>query len=187
MYHREDWNYVFGLGAIRYRTGVFSFARYDPSFFDEDCTEPDDTVKEIITFRSIRVMIHEIGHMFGLLHCVYYQCWMNGSMSAEEGSRRPSYLCPIWLRKLWYNIGFDPLKRFKALAQATTVNAWFNKDHEWYERMVNHLETIYEEKKLDKPFIKRYPKNDPNKPKKNPPKLIPLKSKPKFKLILCSF
>ena len=70
LYHREDWNFVFGLGAIRFRTGVFSFARYDPSFFDEDHEESEHSVKEIITYRSIRVMIHEIGHMFGLLHCV---------------------------------------------------------------------------------------------------------------------
>ena len=102
---------------------------------------------------------------------------MNGSMSAEEGSKRPSYLCPIWLRKLWYNIGFDPLERFKALTQATTINDWFQKDHEWYKSMVEHLEAIYEEKKLVKPFVKRYPKNDPNKPNKNPPKKIENKSK----------
>jgi len=29
-------------------------------------------------------MLHEIGHMFGLKHCVYYECLMNGIMSVEE-------------------------------------------------------------------------------------------------------
>ena len=33
LYPRDEWNFVFGLASIRDRTGVFSFARYDPKFF----------------------------------------------------------------------------------------------------------------------------------------------------------
>ena len=33
LYPRFDWNFVFGLASFRERTGVFSFARYDPRFF----------------------------------------------------------------------------------------------------------------------------------------------------------
>jgi len=29
-------------------------------------------------------MAHELGHMFGLTHCVYYNCLMNGSMNGKE-------------------------------------------------------------------------------------------------------
>jgi archaemetzincin len=33
LYPRDEWNFVFGLAAIRDRAGVFSFARYDERFF----------------------------------------------------------------------------------------------------------------------------------------------------------
>ncbi len=29
-------------------------------------------------------MVHEIGHMFLMEHCIYFNCVMNGSMSFEE-------------------------------------------------------------------------------------------------------
>ena len=91
LYPKESWNFVFGLASLKDRTGVFSFARYDPSFFDEE----KSANPELIIYRSIRVMTHEIGHMFGIKHCVYYLCNMNGSMSAEEGRNKPGHLCPI--------------------------------------------------------------------------------------------
>lgn len=59
---------MFGLASIRDRTGVFSFARYDPSFFGEDHDMTEQEVQELVQYRSIRVMAHEIGHMFGLRH-----------------------------------------------------------------------------------------------------------------------
>ena len=64
LYPKEDWNFVFGLASLRDRTGVFSFARYDPTFFDE--YETNDP--ELVVYRSVRVMTHEIGHMFGIQH-----------------------------------------------------------------------------------------------------------------------
>lgn len=33
LYPKDEWNFVFGIASIRERTGVFSFARYDPDFF----------------------------------------------------------------------------------------------------------------------------------------------------------
>jgi bacterioferritin len=34
--------------------------------------------------RSCKVLAHEIGHMFGLSHCVFFHCLMNGSNSLAE-------------------------------------------------------------------------------------------------------
>jgi len=34
--------------------------------------------------RACHVIVHEIGHMFGIWHCVYYECTMNGFNSATE-------------------------------------------------------------------------------------------------------
>ena len=33
LYPGPNWNYVFGWANYKARTGVFSFARYDPSFY----------------------------------------------------------------------------------------------------------------------------------------------------------
>jgi archaemetzincin len=67
---------VFGLASIRERTGVFSFARYDERFFELKKFEID---YNLIKFRSMWVMSHEITHMFGVRHCIFYKCLMNGS------------------------------------------------------------------------------------------------------------
>lgn len=61
-------------------------------------------------------MAHEITHMFGIKHCIYYECLMNGTMSAEESKRKTNHtLCPICLKKLQCNIKFDSKVRFEAL------------------------------------------------------------------------
>ena len=60
-------------------------------------------------------MVHEIGHMFGIKHCIHFSCVMNGSNHLEETKRRPMALCPVCLRKLHYNLNFDILERYKAI------------------------------------------------------------------------
>jgi archaemetzincin len=65
--------------------------------------------------RSCKVLVHEVGHLFGLAHCIYYRCAMSGSNSLEESDRRPLRLCPICLKKLQWNRGFDMTKRYERL------------------------------------------------------------------------
>jgi archaemetzincin len=97
---------VFGLASSNSRTGVFSFARYDERFFD---TEPYKLDYEVLFSRSLKVMVHEVTHMFGLKHCIYYSCIMNGSNHLEEGGKKPLELCPVCLRKLQLSLNFDIL------------------------------------------------------------------------------
>lgn len=104
LYPRESWNFVFGLA--KGQKGVFSFARYlDPGVEDLDA----------LFHRSAKVMCHEVGHMFGLKHCIYFKCLMNGSNSAEEASKKPVLLCPICLKKLNSVLPFDPYERLPIL------------------------------------------------------------------------
>jgi archaemetzincin len=58
------------------------------------------------------VMGHEITHMFGLRHCIFYKCLMNGSNHLEESSNKPMEMCVVCLRKLQSNIKFDILERY---------------------------------------------------------------------------
>ena len=113
LYPRDDFNYVFGLARLRSRVGVFSFARYHPSFFGE----PFEVDRRVVVRRALKVMSHEIGHMFGLEHCIHLHCNMNGSNHLSEVDRAPMHLCPVCLRKLHLALGFEPAERYASLAE----------------------------------------------------------------------
>ncbi len=86
-------------------------ARYGPPFCeDAPGRPPGERLK-----RCCRVIAHEIGHIAGLAHCVYFRCLMNGSSSLAESDRRPLHLCPIDLRKLQWLVGFDVAERYASL------------------------------------------------------------------------
>ncbi|KAJ3771300.1 hypothetical protein FB446DRAFT_111717 [Lentinula raphanica] len=50
--------------------------------------------------RVCRTASHELGHCFGMDHCVYYACAMQGSASLAEDARQPPYVCPVDLEKM---------------------------------------------------------------------------------------
>lgn len=111
IYPNDDYNYVFGMASLTHRTGVFSFARYDPRFYDP-AAPPEPTVQRE---RAFKILAHEVGHMFGMGHCVHHTCLMNGTNHAEELDGAPLALCPVCLRKLHMLQGFDPAQRYEAL------------------------------------------------------------------------
>jgi archaemetzincin len=73
--------------------------------------------------RVVRTAAHELGHCFGLDHCVYYACLMQGTSSLAEDVRQPPYLCPVCLAKLGRAVAGEKneevkiweLKRYKFL------------------------------------------------------------------------
>lgn len=113
IYPSDDYNYVFGLASTTERTGVFSFARYDPRFY-EPAAAPDPVLQRE---RAFKILAHEAGHMFGIGHCLHHACVMNGANHSEELDRAPLALCPVCLRKLHLLVGFDPKARYEALEQ----------------------------------------------------------------------
>lgn len=117
LYPKDEWNFVFGLASSMKRTGVFSFARYKAPFIPE----AEDTQNKLL-YRALKVMTHEIGHMFNLKHCIYYKCLMNGSNHFEEFESKPGYLCGICLRKLQLAIGFVCQEREKLLCEECQKN-----------------------------------------------------------------
>lgn len=112
LYPEPSWNFVFGQASLRERTGVYSFARYEPKFYGK---EPKADDNHVALLRSFKVLAHETGHMFGIEHCVYLLCIMNGSNHLEETDASPVHLCPVCLRKLHDSIGFDIVERYRAL------------------------------------------------------------------------
>lgn len=65
--------------------------------------------------RVCRTSSHELGHCFGIDHCVYYACGMQGSASLPEDARQPPYLCPIDEAKLLSATGSTAEKHYNAL------------------------------------------------------------------------
>jgi len=114
LYPDPSWNFVFGMASLYERVGVFSFARYDPAFYGE---KRGKDYKQILLRRSCKVLTHEAVHMFGIGHCIYFQCGMCGSNHLDESDARPIHLCPVCLRKLQHNLGFDPVARYRKLKQ----------------------------------------------------------------------
>jgi archaemetzincin len=113
LYPKESWNYVFGQASLKHRVGVFSFARYDPLFWNE---ETGEGTKTLVLQRAAKVLTHETGHMFGFAHCTHFECNMNGSNNLPETDGAPMHLCPVCLRKLHYALGFDPVARYQRLS-----------------------------------------------------------------------
>jgi archaemetzincin len=54
--------------------------------------------------RLARTVSHEIGHCFGMAHCVYFACSMQGTSGMKEDMRQPPYLCAICEAKLSHAI-----------------------------------------------------------------------------------
>ena len=112
LYPEEAWNYVFGQAQLSSRVGVYSLVRLYPAFWNEKDT-PEARQKGLV--RSLKVLVHETGHMFGVWHCQAFQCNMNGSNSLAESDREPLHMCPECLKKFRWNIGFDVVLRYEAL------------------------------------------------------------------------
>ncbi|KAI9708479.1 MAG: Archaemetzincin-1 [Bogoriella megaspora] len=67
--------------------------------------------------RVCRTASHELGHCFGLDHCVYYACNMQSTASLAEDARQPPYLCPVDVAKLGFATGVGEKERLEALRE----------------------------------------------------------------------
>ena len=87
-------------------------------------------------------MTHEICHMFGIKHCIYYLCALNGSMHAEEAASRPAHLCPVCLLKLHRCLHFEIGQRYSLLAEACerVPAECFAKERDWYRARIQAIE-----------------------------------------------
>ena len=128
LYESEPDLFVAGMAAGNQRVAVFSLFRYSPTltFSPElwyDVTAPEVGADEIsaeksrcvLLQRGCRLLVHEISHLLGMDHCVFFDCCMNGSGHLEEDFRQSMHLCPVDLRKLHTLIGFDVCARYEKL------------------------------------------------------------------------
>ena len=117
--------FVAGMAAGSHRVGVFSFFRYDPTLsFSEEFwydihkskTVALDIRKRLVLQHSCKLVVHEMAHLLGVDHCIFYECCMNGSGHLTEDFRQPMFLCPVDLHKLQTLCGFDVIERYRKMA-----------------------------------------------------------------------
>jgi len=87
----KGFQFLFGQARLDLACGLFSFARY---------TDGVDAASPTFLRRCGMVLCHEACHLFGIKHCVYTSCLMNGSNHLDESESRPFAACPADLRKL---------------------------------------------------------------------------------------
>lgn len=125
----EGWNFVFGQASLGERVGVWSTARMgDPE------KEP-----KIFLRRVLQVAVHETGHMFGIKHCIAYECCMNGSNHQAESDQTPLVFCPECDAKLWWACSLNVPKRASALHAFAKEHA-LDPDVAQWEKIAKALE-----------------------------------------------
>lgn len=129
----DGWNFVFGQASMSDGIGIFSFARYG-------------TCINTLLKKSCKTMAHEVGHIFGLRHCIYFQCILNGNNGDEYA---PLTCCPICLRKLSDACGnFDIIQRYRTLANFYDRHGW--KEFEFVTKRIEKIKEKIKESNKSK-------------------------------------
>ena len=98
------------------------------------------TNSRIILQRGCRLLVHEISHLLGLGHCVYFDCCMNGSGHLQEDFSQPMHLCPVDLRKLKALVGFDIVERYTKLEVFYRMHQ-MDEEADWVQKKLAHIRT----------------------------------------------
>jgi archaemetzincin len=134
LYPKASWNFVFGQANLRRRTGVWSLYRNgDPG--------GGASGFRLCLRRTLATAVHETGHILTLEHCTANRCLMNGSNTPEERDRKPLYPCPVCLRKLAWNLQFDPVAYLASL-ESFCRREGLEEDAAWFGRAGARLKGV---------------------------------------------
>jgi len=80
-------NFIFGLEEPVISSAIVSIARLRPEFYDQ---RPD---QNLLKERTVKEVIHELGHYLGLDHCNNSLCVMCFSPSVFDVDKKQKYFC----------------------------------------------------------------------------------------------
>ncbi|HSD64984.1 MAG TPA: archaemetzincin [Ignavibacteriaceae bacterium] len=80
--------FVFGEAQLNGKHSIVSLCRLHEEFYT------GKTNTELLFSRTIKEILHELGHNFGLLHCSNWDCVMHSSAIIEEVDIKGDNYCP---------------------------------------------------------------------------------------------
>jgi len=83
----ENMNFAYGQAQMSGSAGVFSIFRLRPEFYRKRADN------SILMERSVKEAVHEVGHMFGLKHCLNEKCVMNFSPTIFNFDKKEKKFC----------------------------------------------------------------------------------------------
>ncbi len=86
--------YVFGEAQLNGKHSIVSLCRLHEEFYT------GRTDHELLFERTIKEILHELGHNFGLLHCSSWDCVMHASAEIEEVDIKGRVYCKACSRTL---------------------------------------------------------------------------------------
>lgn len=117
LFPKPEWNYVFGLASYQNGVGVTSMYR----FADGNLSESNFNKS---LERLIKISSHEIGHMFGINHCLNANCVMNGTNSITETDAHFARACSLCQYKLNSSLKYNDKKRLLELKKFFKENSF---------------------------------------------------------------
>lgn len=108
LFPKPEWNYVFGLASYHDGIGVTSLYRFSDGYLS--ASNFNQSLE-----RLLKISSHEIGHMFGISHCINANCVMNGTNSLTETDQHSARACSLCQRKLQSTLRYDNKKRLLEL------------------------------------------------------------------------
>lgn len=137
LYPEPAWSFVFGQASLDGRVGVWSLSRLGDS-------NGKVAERKLFLSRTLKIAVHETGHMFSMRHCTKYECLMSGTNSLTETDRRPLDNCPECMAKIAWAMHYDPETRFKNLSDFWRRHGWADEEKLMLEKGAAVSLTRYE-------------------------------------------
>ena len=89
--------FIFGEAQLNGKHSIVSLCRLHEEFYTGETNE------ELLVNRTIKEILHELGHNYGLLHCKSWECVMHSSAIIEEVDIKGNSYCSDCMREIKRN------------------------------------------------------------------------------------